>query len=230
MADEQPKFNPAAYMRQLRGRGGQVSDYLDVKFRLVWLRSEHPEAQIETDLKEGGIESNYAVFKALVSIPGGGSATGWGSETKSDFGDFLEKAETKALGRALIALGYGAADVAADEVGDPAPSDQRAPARPRQEPSGPAAPQPLRPREAERFTPPARLSEDPPQPYTDSLNWTDFWAWAKPRGYKSKHDLAVALGKTDDGINGWTPAEIRTAIEVAIKRASETALPAGYAG
>src|SRR5262249_61697389 len=48
-----------------------------------------------------------AIFKARVSIPGGGSATGWGQEEAADFGDYLEKAETKALGRALAALGYG---------------------------------------------------------------------------------------------------------------------------
>ena len=48
-----------------------------------------------------------AVFKAKVTLPTGASATGWGSEEQSDFGDFLEKAETKALGRALAALGFG---------------------------------------------------------------------------------------------------------------------------
>jgi hypothetical protein len=48
-----------------------------------------------------------AVFKASVSIPGSGSATGWGSEHYNDFRDYIEKAETKALGRALAALGFG---------------------------------------------------------------------------------------------------------------------------
>jgi hypothetical protein len=42
-----------------------------------------------------------------VAIPGAGEATGWGSETADDFEDYIEKAETKALGRALAALGYG---------------------------------------------------------------------------------------------------------------------------
>jgi len=48
-----------------------------------------------------------ALFRARVSVPGGGTASGWGSETADDFGDYIEKAETKALGRALAALGYG---------------------------------------------------------------------------------------------------------------------------
>ncbi len=37
----------------------------------------------------------------------GAVAVGHGSEAAGDFGDFIEKAETKAIGRALAALGYG---------------------------------------------------------------------------------------------------------------------------
>jgi hypothetical protein len=60
---------------------------------------------------------SHAIFKAKVYVPTnnpgdeyleeGALATGHGSETKSDFGDFIEKAETKAIGRALAALGFG---------------------------------------------------------------------------------------------------------------------------
>ena len=97
----QPTFDPAKYLVTLGGKG----EYLEVKWRLLWLRTEHPDAIIETELVK--LEERDAVFKARVTIPGGGSATGWGSETASDFRDFLEKAETKAIGRALAALGYG---------------------------------------------------------------------------------------------------------------------------
>ena len=80
-------------------------DYLEVKWRILWLRTEHPDAVIITELEkhEGGL----ALFKAKITLPDGGEATGWGSETVSDFGDYIEKAETKALGRACAALGYG---------------------------------------------------------------------------------------------------------------------------
>jgi hypothetical protein len=93
-------FEASKYLSNLNGR-----DYLEVKWRLLWLRTEHPDAVVETELvrHEGGL----ALFRGRVSIPGGGSATGWGSETAEDFGDYIEKAETKALGRALAALGYG---------------------------------------------------------------------------------------------------------------------------
>lgn len=99
------EFDPANHLMKVSG-----ADYLAVKWRLVWLRNDHPNAVIETEMIEHTDTS--AIFKATVDIPleggtGGGSATGWGSETKGDFKDFLEKAETKALGRALGALGYG---------------------------------------------------------------------------------------------------------------------------
>jgi hypothetical protein len=97
-------FDPTPYFRQLRGRGGQ--DYLDVKWRLLWLRREHPDAEIVTEHVQ--IDPTLAIFKATVTIPTGGKATGYGSETAADFADFIEKAETKAIGRALNALGYGA--------------------------------------------------------------------------------------------------------------------------
>jgi hypothetical protein len=110
-------FEPSQYMRKLsrsqkrKGKNGQdewftvESDYLDVKWRLVWLREVAPDAVVTTDCIER--TDTFALFRAAVTLPTGGHATGWGSETKADFGDFIEKAETKALGRALAALGFG---------------------------------------------------------------------------------------------------------------------------
>ena len=106
MADATPRtpFDAGKYITKVSGR-----DYLEVKWRLVWLRTEHPEATIETELMQH--ERDSAIFRARVEIehsPGVlASATGWGSETAADFGDYIEKAETKALGRALAALGFG---------------------------------------------------------------------------------------------------------------------------
>ena len=93
-------FDPSRYLTRINN-----GEYLEVKWRLVWLREAHPGATISTELHR--FDEQQAVFKATVSIPGGGSATGWGSESPGDFRDFLEKAETKALGRALAALGFG---------------------------------------------------------------------------------------------------------------------------
>lgn len=93
-------FDPRRFVTRVGG-----ADYLEVKWRVYWLRTQHPDAVISTEMISH--ENNVAVFKAHVSIPGGGSATGWGSEGYDDFRDYLEKAETKALGRALAALGFG---------------------------------------------------------------------------------------------------------------------------
>ena len=99
MASETP-FDPARFLTRVNG-----SEYLEVKWRLVWLRDRHPDASVETELVSH--QDNTAIFRAQVQIPGGGGATGWGSEAAGDFRDYLEKAETKAIGRALAALGFG---------------------------------------------------------------------------------------------------------------------------
>jgi uncharacterized protein YbdZ (MbtH family) len=95
-------FDPTQYLSKFDGR-----DYLEVKWRVMWLRHEHPEARMTTEIVQHNEEGGFALFRAEVEIPGGGKATGWGSETVRDFHDYIEAAETKALGRALAALGYG---------------------------------------------------------------------------------------------------------------------------
>jgi hypothetical protein len=73
----------------------------------VWLREKYPDASIATTLVEHE-RGQYALVRAqIITSDAGGSATGYGSETVRDFGDYLEKAETKAIGRALAALGFG---------------------------------------------------------------------------------------------------------------------------
>ncbi|HST03380.1 MAG TPA: hypothetical protein VLQ48_01445 [Chloroflexia bacterium] len=95
-------FDPTEYLSNFDGR-----DYLEVKWRVMWLRHEHPEARMTTEIVQLNEEGGFALFRAEVEIPDGGKATGWGSETVRDFHDYIEAAETKALGRALAALGYG---------------------------------------------------------------------------------------------------------------------------
>lgn len=97
---DESTFDPGRHLTKISGR-----DYLEVKWRLVWLRREHPDASIITDLIRE--DEMSALFRCTITLPSGAVATGWGSETQADFGDWLEKAETKSIGRACAALGYG---------------------------------------------------------------------------------------------------------------------------
>ncbi len=125
--DEQPQgrtFDAPAHMRKIRTRQG-MQDYLDVKWRVAWLRAEFPTAQIVTEQIEGDAE--HARFKCTITLPNGAISSGHGSETAPDFPDFYEKAETKAIGRACAVLGYGTD--AASDFDDGEPMDGRAAAK-----------------------------------------------------------------------------------------------------
>lgn len=97
-------FNPQEHMMKLKNK-----DYLQVMWRLVWFREEHPDWCINTVLAEHDADKQVAVFRAEIIEPKTEHvvSTGWGSECSKDFHDYLEKAETKAVGRALAMLGYG---------------------------------------------------------------------------------------------------------------------------
>lgn len=127
---EEKAFNPNSHIIQIKSQQGN-KDYLPVAWRLVWLRDTCPDAQIETELLHLDMQADVecevsvwsdekrkyervikrakgvAVFKATVKTPSGATATGTKSENKAAFDDYVEKAETGAIGRALAALGYG---------------------------------------------------------------------------------------------------------------------------
>lgn len=123
-------FNASEHVMQLKSKEGP-KDYLPVQWRLVWLREQCPDAEITTELvhldldKETEEEvfvwskeknrsekvvkraNGLAIFRATVKDGKGGVATGTKMERAASFPDYLEKAETGAIGRALAALGYG---------------------------------------------------------------------------------------------------------------------------
>src|SRR5690349_15520754 len=65
-------FEPSRYLTRIDGR-----DYLEVKWRLLWMRTEYPTARIATELVR--FDEGFALFRAEVTLPNGASATGWGS-------------------------------------------------------------------------------------------------------------------------------------------------------
>jgi hypothetical protein len=138
-------FNPSDHMRVLvhKNKRGEVvgeSHYLDVKWRIAWLRSAsgvieghlpaHPTWRIESEALmpiTDMVRDGFAVFRARLwgQEGDGGEFDVWtmiseahGSEDKDDWRDFIEKAETKAIGRCLANAGYGTAAAAEFEEGD----------------------------------------------------------------------------------------------------------------
>ena len=109
-------FDPKAHLIQLPRRvkdpltgnfTTRQDDYLEVKWRLVWFREKYPHGSIITDEMCIDLTQGYARFRATVEDGEGGKATGTGTETRKSFEDFVEKAETRSIGRALAALGIG---------------------------------------------------------------------------------------------------------------------------
>lgn len=89
-------------------------DYLMVQWRLVWFREEHPDWSIITEFTSA--DATGALAKAAVwNKEGQIMATAHKYEDKQGFGDYREKAETGAIGRALALCGYGT-QFCADEL------------------------------------------------------------------------------------------------------------------
>jgi hypothetical protein len=116
-------FDPKAHLIQLprrtkdRTTGQYVTtydDYLEVKWRVVMFREKYPHGSIITEEICVDLDKGYARYKAHVGDGEGGIATGYGTETVKDFADFAERAETRAVGRALALLGFGTQFVGTD--------------------------------------------------------------------------------------------------------------------
>lgn len=128
--EDKKGFDPRDHLMPLK-QGNTIQDYLPVAWRISWFRHEYPHGTIETSIilidpdklieKEVSVWNNetrrsdkimkhakgIAIVQATIHDGEHGSATGIGSETAVDFADYIEKAETKAVGRALGMLGYG---------------------------------------------------------------------------------------------------------------------------
>jgi hypothetical protein len=81
---------------------------------LCWFRDRYPYGVITTDEICVDLDRGYARYRCVVEDGQGGRATGYGTETKAGFEDYVERAETRALGRALAALGIGTQFVGQD--------------------------------------------------------------------------------------------------------------------
>jgi hypothetical protein len=177
-----PAFDRNKYIIKLQGK-----DYIEVKWRLVWFRETHPDGTIDTE--NIALTDQLAVFKATVQTPSGGRATGYGSETPKDFRDYIEKAETKALGRALGALGFGTQFTDDFDEGTDNPVD--APRQPRQAPPA----MPVRAQQTATNTAPRSLCPERTGPTDSQRNFMNGlakqlgWTVIAPDG-SDHHDAA----------------------------------------
>lgn len=91
-------------------------DYLMVAYRIQWMNEEVSEFEINTDFPL--LTDEQTIARATVKLHFGNGiskiATATKRETKKDFGDHTEKAETAAIGRALAMLGFGTQFAIAD--------------------------------------------------------------------------------------------------------------------
>jgi len=107
-------FEPNKYLRKENTEDG-VSFYLDTKYRLLWFRLKYPDGKIIKIPK--ALNKEYATFEVRIYADKNDAednflANGFASRYKDDsnekFGlNFVESAETAALGRALKDAGFG---------------------------------------------------------------------------------------------------------------------------
>ena len=82
------------------------TDYLPVVPRIAWFRKAHPDWSIIT--KAVQLVDKEVIMKAIIKDASGRIiATARKKETQNGFPDYIEKAETGAVGRALAMCGYG---------------------------------------------------------------------------------------------------------------------------
>jgi hypothetical protein len=111
-------FDPMKYMLKLPKykkvslSNGQVryekteTDYLPVAARVAWFRKDHTYWSIITKVEKWGDKA--VIMKAIIKDSTGAIiATAKKKETEAGFSDYIEKAETGAIGRALALCGYG---------------------------------------------------------------------------------------------------------------------------
>lgn len=100
-----PKVTKAGTQLPLLNLKGKP--YLQVAHRLVWFREVYPDGVIKTQILHN--QDNTAIVRAEVysSAQGGLLASAHKMESKENFNDFIEKAETGAIGRALAMASFG---------------------------------------------------------------------------------------------------------------------------
>lgn len=127
-----------AALRQLHARGEGDSAQATI-LRVLWLRSDHEDARIATELTH--LRDDLVVFHAVVTLANGASASGYAAApltTDDDAAATVERCETRAIGRALDILGYLISTGDAPETSADVTSTAEAPRTPEAADSSPS--------------------------------------------------------------------------------------------
>ena len=103
--DKENKFDPKEYLIQIKTKKG-LRPYLPTAARILWFRQDHPDWIIKTEIIER-VEGSALMKAEIINDKGVTLSMAHRMETRDDFEDYLEKAETNAIGRALALVGYG---------------------------------------------------------------------------------------------------------------------------
>lgn len=194
-----------------------TTDYLNVQNRLLWfIRDQRAMIAgglakvpytIQTELIELDRSQGWAHFKTYLRDVLGNETTMYGSESVHDFPDYIEKASTKSLGRALLLLGYGTAFTTEMDEGErvvDAPLE-----RPRM--ASNSAPRPMTPapyqEPAPQPTPRAFAPTEAPRPAPVASNSGAMLA--NERQVASIRKLCAALHRTEPDFETLTFSEAR---------------------
>jgi hypothetical protein len=120
----------------IRVQGGQL--YLKAPYRVLWMREEHPDWGIHTEVVYADYVAGFAVVKATI-VDGNGHilATAHSEESRGKL-PYIKKAETGSVARALALCGYGTqfGELDDDELADSPTADPMAPGRSAAGPNG----------------------------------------------------------------------------------------------
>ena len=74
MANDAQPYDPTRHLINLNGKG----EYLEVKWRILWCKKEHPDASITTEFMnmiDCDLERGPAVFRATIAFDATGGGT-----------------------------------------------------------------------------------------------------------------------------------------------------------
>lgn len=139
-ANASPESDPRQALRALIDRGaGNSADV--IMLRLLWLRQEHPEAAVTTEVIR--VEHDLVVMRASISLGNAAAGSGIAAariEDGDDWAGIVERTETVAISRALDTLGYVVSAAATGRLSVPEPAGEAPRVEEEPAPSAPVPP------------------------------------------------------------------------------------------